>query len=150
MTRTLLAGLALAVTIALPTAALHAEPEQDLERQAAMAQRFDPFDKGGGPDWENAFETPFVRTVGAGKPEPVTFTLKPGAYMVVVLCSCQSMTVSLVDPKGAKLAPLRTNMQAAMYSVDVPEAGLYLAGVDMDDCQEAACDVGVKVYRKKS
>ena len=115
-----------------------------------MAQRFAPFDSGGGPDWENAFPTPFLRTVGAGKPEPVAFSLKPGAYMIVVLCNCTSMAVTLVDAKGATVEPLRSNQQAAMYSLDVAAAGKYLTGIDMGECDEKACDVGVKVYRKKS
>jgi hypothetical protein len=150
MTRILLLGLALAACSLLPLTGARAEPEEDLERQVAMAQRFEPFDTGGGPGWENAFATPFVRSVAAGKPEPVTFTLKPGAYMVVVLCNCQQMAVSLLDAKGKTIIPLRTNEQAAMYSLDVAEAGLYLAGIDMDECDDKACDVGVKVYRKKS
>ena len=142
-----LAGLMIAV---LGASSLHAAPEQDLEREAAMAQRFAPFDSGGGPDWENAFPTPFLRTVGAGKPEPVAFSLKPGAYMIVVLCNCRSMKVSLVDTKGNTIAPLRINDQAAMYSLDVTAAGDYLTGIDMGGCDEKACDVGIKVYRKKT
>ncbi len=128
----------------------HAEPEPDLERQAAMAERFAPFDSGGGPGWENAFATPEFRLVPAGKPEGVTLSLQPGAYMVVVLCNCQTMEVTLVAPGGATIAPLRSNEQGAMYSLDVPAAGDYLTGVDMGDCEEDACDIAVKVYRKKT
>jgi hypothetical protein len=138
------------LAVVLTTTAPHAEPQQDLERQAVMAQRFTPFDSGGGPDWENAFATPFYRVVAAGQPEPVPFSLKPGAYMIVVLCNCRSMKVTLVDRKGTTFAPLRSNEQAAMYSLDVADAGDYLAGIDMAECEEKACDVGVKVYRKKA
>jgi hypothetical protein len=133
--------------IGLPAA--RAEPEQDLERQAAMTQRFDPFDKGGGPDWEAAFPTPFLRQVASGKPEGVSLPLKRGSYMIVVLCNCGSMQVSLLDQSGANIAPLKVSDQAAMYSLDVAADGPYLAGIDMGECDEKACDFGVKVYRKK-
>jgi hypothetical protein len=145
-----LAGLAGLMIAALAASTLHAAPEKDLEREAAMAQRFAPFDSGGGPDWENAFPTPFMRAIPAGKPEPVPFSLKPGAYMIVVLCNCQSMKVTLVDTQGNTFAPLRSNEQAAMYSLDVSKAGDYLTGIDMGGCDEKACDVGIKVYRKKT
>ena len=144
------AGMSGVVLSALLIASPHAEPEPDLERQAAMAERFTPFDSGGGPGWENAFPTPEFRLVPAGKPEAMTLTLKPGAYMIVALCNCQSMQVTLVGPDGAMIAPLRSNDQAAMYSLDVKAAGDYLTGVDMDGCAEKDCDIGVKVYRKKS
>jgi hypothetical protein len=152
MTRTVVCGAALAAAVltALAAQAVRAEPEQDLERQAAMAQRFDVFDKGGGQGWENAFPAPFVRAVPAGKSEPVPYSLKPGAYMIVVLCNCRSMKVTLVDANGKKTEPLRSNEQAAMYSLDVADDAGYLTGIDMAECDEDACDVGIKVYRKKS
>ena len=142
--------LAFAAASMLAAGPVLAAPEQDMERQASMALRFEPFDKGGGPDWSPAFPAPFFRTVAAGKPEPVPLQLKPGAYMIVVLCNCTSMAVTLVDAKGATVEPLRSNQQAAMYSLDVAAAGKYLTGIDMGECDEKACDVGVKVYRKKS
>jgi hypothetical protein len=140
-------GGALALVGASPALA---EPEQDLARQTLMVQRFEVFDKGGGSDWEAAFPAPFVRAVAQGTPEPVMFPLKPGAYMIVVLCNCQAMAVSLLDAKGTTIAPLRSNDQAAMYSLDVDSAGDYLTGIDMNGCGDKTCDVGVKVYRKKS
>ncbi len=130
--------------------AANAEPETDIERQAAMTSRFTPFDSGGGPGWENAFQTPFIRQVAAGQPEPVQFALKPGVYMVVVLCNCKTMKVTLVNSQGATLTPVRSSDQGAMYSLEVVAQGEYLTGIDMGDCDEKACDIGVKVYHKKS
>ena len=147
MRRSILVALILST---LAASAAGAATEQDLERQAAMAQRFEPFDSAGGPGWETAFPTPFFRTVASGKPEAVPLGLKPGAYMVVVLCNCRSMEVTLVGPGQATIAPLRSSEQAAMYSLDVPVAADYLAGVDMGVCDEAQCDFAVKVYRKTS
>ncbi len=137
-------------SLMLAAPAVRAEPEEDLERQAVMAQRFVPFDSGGGEGWENAFPTPIFRQAATGKPEGVPLALKAGSYMIVVLCNCQAMDVTLVAHSGDMIAPLRKNDQAAMYSIDVPAAGDYLVGVDMNDCDEKACDIGVKVYRKKS
>jgi len=139
----------LAAMIAFAAPAL-AEPETDLERQAMMAQRFEPFDGAGGPDWETAFPAPFVRAVAEGKPDSVRIPLKTGAYMIVVLCNCGSMQVSLVGPGGVETKPLRAGEQAAMYSLDVPKDGEWLTGVDMGDCGEKTCDFAVKVWRKKS
>src|SRR5579862_7395312 len=138
----LVRGLMLPAAVAgLLVSAAAAEPENDLERQAAMAQRFTPFDSGGGPDWENAFPTPFIRSVPAGEPEPVQFELKPGSYMIVVLCNCRVMKVTLVDSRGTTIAPLRSNDQAAMYSLDVAALGNFLTGIDMGDCDEKDCDI---------
>jgi hypothetical protein len=144
-----LAGVS-GVLSALCASSAGAEPESDLERQAAMAQRFAPFDTGGGPGWENAFQTPFIRQVAAGQPEPVQFALKPGVYMIVVLCNCKTMKVTLVNSGGTTLTPIRSSDQGAMYSLEVVTAGEYLTGIDMGDCDEKACDIGVKVYHKKS
>jgi hypothetical protein len=142
--------LAFAAASMLAAGPVLAAPEQDMERQASMALRFEPFDKGGGSDWSPAFPAPFFRTVAAGKPEPVPLQLKPGAYMIVVLCNCKAMEVTLVTADGSTITPLRSNEQGAMYSLDVKDAGGYLAGIDMDACDEASCDFAIKVYRKKA
>jgi len=147
MRRTVLFGLA-AVLVA--ASAARAAPETDIERQAAMAARFEPFNGAGGPEWETAFPTPFVRAVPADKPDAVPLPLQAGAYMIVVLCDCGSMEVTLVGPSGAKVAPLKSSDKGAMYSLDVPAASDWLTGVDMGDCDEKACDFAVKVWRKKS
>jgi hypothetical protein len=140
-----LAGLA---ALFLATPAL-AEPETDIERQAEMAQRFEPFDSMPGPGWEAAFPTPFIRQVASGKPDSVTVPLKPGAYMVVVLCNCVSMDVSLFGPDRKAMPSLRSSDQASMYSLDVAAPAEYLTGVEMGDCNDRTCDFAVKVYRKK-
>ncbi len=127
-----------------------AAPEEDPIRQAVIAARFDPFDKAAGDGWEPAFPTPFYRLAGTGQPDAVPLALTPGAYMVVVLCNCETMDVSLVAPGGSTVAPSRTNDQGAMYSLDVAAPGDFLTGVDMNDCEDKACDFAVKVYRKKS
>ena len=144
-------SVALVSALTLLSAPLaRAAPEPDIERQAAMAQRFEPFDGAGGPGWTTAFPTPFFRAVASGKPEAVPLRLRPGAYMIVVLCNCQSMEVTLVGPGETTIAPLKSGDQAAMYSLDVKDGADYLAGVDMGACSEAQCDFAVKVYRKES
>jgi hypothetical protein len=146
MGRALIIGV-LAAALAAQVAA--AEPETDMTRQAALAGRFEPFDKVAGEEWAPAFPTPFYRKAPANGPEPVTLALGPGAYMVVVLCQCESMDVSLIGPGGTKVEPVRHSDQAAMYSLDVTVAGDYLTGVDMGECGEKQCDLAVKVYKKK-
>ena len=147
MVRTVI--LSLAASLIASSAAL-AEPETDLERLAAIAQRFEPFDGAGGPDWETAFPMPFVRSVAEGKADAAPLPLKTGSYMIVVLCNCGSMDVALVGPGGKEIAPLRKGEQASMYSLDVDADSDWLAGVDMGDCAENDCDFAVKVWRKKT
>lgn len=134
---------------ALWATAAPAEPETDMTVQAQLATRFDPFDKAAGEEWEPAFPTPFYRKTPQGSPEAVPLSLPAGAYMIVVLCNCSSMDVTLIGPGGTKIEPMRHNDQGAMYSLDVAVAGDYLTGVDMGDCDQAQCDLAVKVYRKK-
>lgn len=143
-------ALLFAVPAVLAAAPALAAPETDLERQAAMALRFEPFDGAGGPDWETAFPAPFVRAVAAGKPDAAPLPLKAGSYMIVVLCDCGSMDVTLVGPGKQEIQALRKSDQAAMYSLNVAADSDWLAGVDMGDCDEKACDFAVKVWRKKS
>lgn len=126
-----------------------AEPEDDMMKQAELAGRFDPFDKAAGAEWAPAFPTPFYRKAPAEGPEAVPLRLSPGAYMIVVLCDCANMDVTLLAPGGARIEPVRKNEQGAMYSLDAPAAGDYLAGIDMGECGEKTCDLAVKVYRKK-
>ena len=140
---------ALAATLLIAAAAAEAAPETDIMRQAAMAKRFDPFDANVGAEWEQAFPSPRFQTLAAGDSEPVTLELKRGAYMIVVLCNCDSMDVTLLAPDGSPIAPLKSNQQSAMYSVDAAADGAYLTGIDMSECAEASCDLAVKAYRKK-
>ncbi len=147
MGRALISGV-LAAALAAQVAA--AEPETDSARQTALAGRFEPFDQAAGAEWEPAFPTPFYRKAPANGPEPVTLALAPGAYMVVVLCRCESMDVTLIGPGGTKVEPMRHSDQAAMYSLDVTVAGDYLTGIDMGECGEKQCDLAVKVYKKKA
>ncbi len=144
MRRMILSGVVLA---AMATSAV-AAPEADVVGQASLAQRFEPFDQAAGEDWAPAYPTPFFRQAATGQPEAVPLTLQPGAYMVVVLCNCGSMDVTLVGPGGSTIAPARSDDHGAMYSLDVPAAGDYLTGIDMNDC-DGKCDIAVKVYRRK-
>jgi hypothetical protein len=147
MRRLVIGGILLAV---LNASAAAADPEDDITRQAALANRFEPFDRAAGSDWAPAFPTPFFRKAPSGGPEAVPLALKPGAYMVVVLCNCADMDVTLLGPGGTKIEPVRHNEQGAMYSLDVAVAGDYLTGVDMGECGAKQCDLAVKVYKKKS
>ena len=151
MSRIIISGLlgaALWIGAAGRGAAL-AEPETDMTVQAQLAARFDPFDKAAGTGWEPAFPTPIYRKAPQGGPEAVPLSLQAGSYMIVVLCNCDSMDVSLIGPGGTKIEPIRHNDQGAMYSLDAAVAGDYLTGIDMGDCDSAKCDLAVKVYRKK-
>ncbi len=143
------AMLATALAVLLGAGPALADPLTDIEHQATMAKRFDPFDANKGAEWEQAFETPFFRTVAAGESDPVTLPLKRGAYMIVVLCNCDSMDVTLLSSDGMTIAPLKSNQQSAMYSLDAPADGDYLVGIDMSECGESTCDLAVKAYRKK-
>ena len=127
-----------------------AVPEDDLTRQAAMAQRFAPFDEGAGPNWGPAFDFPFFRSAGVGDSDAVSLLLKPGAYQVVVLCNCEKLAVTLRAPDGSAPPPARVNDQGAMFSLDVPIGGEFVVTAEMQDCQEDACSYAVKAYRKKS
>ena len=142
----MLAALAAALIGTVPA---RADPQTDIERQATMAKRFDPFDANKGPEWGPAFPTPFFRSLAAGDSDPVDVPLTRGAYMIVVLCNCDSMDVTLLGPDGATIAPLKSNQQSAMYSLDVVADGPYLAGVDMTECAEDPCDFAIKAYRRK-
>ena len=138
-----------ALTLAVCAAVARAEPEDDPAAPAKFATRLEAFDKAAGTEWEAAFPAPFYRKAPADGPEQMNLTLKPGSYMVVVLCQCAQMDVSLISPSGAKVEPLRKSDQAAMYSLDVASAGDYLTGVDMGECGSGQCDLAIKVYRKK-
>ena len=117
----------------------------------ALLERFAPFDQQADSDgWESIAAEPVYSAVAVGKPEGAPMTLQPGAYKVVVLCDCAMMEVTLLKPDSTAVAPERSDEHGAMYSLDVPSAGAYLTGIDMNDCGSAKCDVGVKVYRKKS
>ncbi len=146
MRRAIYTGLALSLLLA---SAVRAAPEEDPSRQVAMAERLQPFDSAGGDDWEPAFQFPFYRDAASGESDAVTMSLTPGAYMIVTLCNCQTMEVTLVGPGGVTIQPVRTNDQGAMYSLDAPVAGPYLVGIDMGDCEDKVCDIAVKAYRKK-
>ncbi len=146
MRRLILAASALTLLAASGAAA---GPETDLTRQASMAERFDPFDKASGSDWEAAFPYPFFRSSGQGDVDAVPLLLKPGAYTVVVLCSCEKMDVVLHAPDGSDPPPARSNEQGAMYTLDVAAAGEFVVSTNMDTCAEDACGFAVKAYRKK-
>ena len=139
---------ALAVDVGASGAARAAD-EDDMTRQAAMAERFAPFDEKKGSDWEPAFDFPTFRSASVGEVDSSTVMLKPGAYRVVVLCNCTKMEVALFKPDGQEALPDRSNDQAAMYALDVPNAGQFLVGVQMQDCPEDHCDYAFKTYRKK-
>ncbi len=121
------------------------------DARAALTGRFAPFDQQAASDgWETTQPEPIYASVAVGTPEGASLTLTPGAYKVVVLCDCAAMEVTLLKPDSATVAPERSDQHGAMYSLDVPAAGAYLAGIDMDDCGRAKCDVAVRVYRKKT
>lgn len=146
MGRIIVSGMLVA---ALFAGAAAAEPETDPARQAELAARFQPFDRAAGSQWAPAFPTPFYRKAAAGGPEAVPLSLDPGSYMVVVLCNCTGMDVTLVGPGGTKVEPIRHNGEASMYSLDVALPENYLTGIDVGDCNAAKCELAVKVYRKK-
>ena len=141
--------LAAPVLTALAAFGARAEPETDLTRQAAMAERFEPFDKATGSDWEPAFPFPFFRSSAEAGVDSVSLLLKPGAYTVVVLCNCEKIQVALHPPDGSASPPARSNDQGAMYTLDVAAAGEFVVSTNMDTCAEDACNFAVKAYRKK-
>ena len=114
-----------------------------------MAARFAPFDGVTGSEWEPAFDFPTFRSAAVGEVDSSPFKLQPGAYRVVVLCNCAKMEVALFQPDGKEALPDRSNEQAAMYALDVPSAGQFVVGVQMQDCPEERCDYAFKTYRKK-
>ena len=134
---------------ALASSAAVAAGEDDMTRQAAMAARFAPFDGATGSEWEAAFEFPTFRSAAVGEVDSSPFKLQPGAYRVVVLCNCTKMEVALFQPDGQEALPDRSNEQAAMYALDVPAAGQFVVGVQMQDCPGDRCDYAFKTYRKK-
>ena len=143
----LAAGALAAGPLGLSTA--HAASEEDMTLQAAMAERFTLFDKATGSDWEQAFDFPTFRSAAVGEVDSSPFKLAPGAYRVVVLCNCTKMEVALFTPDGKEALPDRSNEQAAMYALDVPAAGQFVVGVQMQDCPLDRCDYAFKTYRKK-
>ena len=149
----MLATAALAVgalaVFAMTSGAARAADQDDMTHQAAMAERFAPFDEKKGDDWEPAFDFPTFRTAAVGEVDSSTVMLKAGAYRVVVLCNCTKMEVALFKPDGQEALPDRSNDQAAMYALDVPDAGQFLVGVQMQDCPDEKCDYAFKTYRKK-
>ena len=68
----------------------------------------------------------------------------------MVLCDCTDMDVSLFAPDGSRVPSDRSGYQGAVYSFDVPSAGTYLAGIDMNECPRDVCVVGVKISGIKS
>jgi hypothetical protein len=149
MIRPLIIGMAAALAIAgAPTAgALAADDEA--ARQAALTERFSALDKVAEDGWEQATPTPLFLVVASDKAAGAPLNLKPGAYRIVVFCDCNDMAVTLVGPDAATVPPERSDANGAMYSLDVREAGSYLAGIDMHDCGKDPCEIAVKVYRKK-
>ncbi len=140
---------ALALAVAAPAPAAWAAPDEDPLSQAMIASRFAPFDKVAAEGWEDAFPTPIFRVAGPGDADAVTFQLKAGAYMIVTLCNCAKMDITLLGPGDVTLPPIRHNDQGSMYSLDVPEDGPYLIGVDMVACAQSPCSYAVKTYHKK-
>ena len=138
-----------AAAIFLVSAAAAAAAD-DTAQTAVLVQRFEPFDQAAGDGWEATTPDPLYLAAATDKSAGAPLTLQPGAYRIVVLCNCNSMQVTLVGPDSATLPPERSDTHGAMYSLDVHAAGAYLAGIDMDDCAEKTCAIGVKVYRKKA
>jgi hypothetical protein len=147
MTRFVLLGVAaaLAASSALAPALAVAQ-----DARKVVSDRFTPFDRAARSDgWESISPQPIFASVAVNKPQGSPMTLQPGSYRVVVLCNCSMMEVTLLRPDNSPVPPERSDDHGAMYSLDVPVAGAYLTGIDMDDCAKAACEVAVKVYRKK-
>ena len=132
------------------SAARAAGGEEDMTRQAAMAERFAPFDKVTGTEWQSAFPFPTFRTAAVGEVDSSPVMLQTGAYRVVVLCNCTKMEVALFMPDGKEALADRSNEQAAMYAIDSPAPGQFVVGVQMQDCPEDSCDYAFKIYQKKN
>lgn len=117
-------------------------------QEAAVAARFAPYDKAALKGWSVATPAPVFRNAGDGDSVHTPFALQPGGYRVVVLCDCTAMDVTLSGADGARVPADRSGDQGAVYTFDVPGAGTYVAGIDMNECARDVCVVGVKVYRK--
>lgn len=145
----------LAVAAALAASpSLAATPKLDLnaapspEDNKVLADGFAPFDQAARDGWEATSPEPLYLSAGNDMPAGAPLMLQPGSYRIVVLCDCNMMEVTLLRPDNQPVASERSDDRRAMYSLDVPTAGPYLAGIDMDDCPKAQCDIGVKIYRK--
>ena len=142
-------GLILAVlcsaAVAIPA---FAAPDEDAARQAAMAERFKPFDAMTGSDWGAAFASPFYRSAAQGESDSVSLVLKPGTYTVVILCNCEKIDMAMKAPDGSVPAPARSNDQGAMYRLNVVKGGEYEVSTTLRGCQEVSCSFAVKAYVK--
>ena len=142
MAAVLAASTAFAAPLKLPG-------ESAADDHQILADGFAPFDDQASKDgWGAVTAEPVFLTASTGMPTGAPLTLKPGAYRIVVLCGCDMMEVTLLGPDNSPVAVERADDHRAMYSLDVPSAGAYLAGIDMDDCPKVQCAIGVKVYRK--
>jgi hypothetical protein len=148
MTRFAILGMAAALAASSALAPALALAQGDGRK--VVSDRFTPFDKAAESDgWASISPQPIFASVAVNKPEGSPMTLQAGSYRVVVLCNCNAMEVTLMRPDNSTVPPERSDDHGAMYSLDVPAPGVYLTGIDMDDCAKAACEVAVKVYRKK-
>ncbi len=139
----------IAVAAILAASVASAAPGDEEGQKAALVERFTPFDQAAQGAWEATTPEPLYLAAATDKSVAAPLTLKPGAYRVVVLCDCGQMEVTLVGPDSSPLPSERADDRRAMYSLDVHAAGAYLAGIDMNDCGQAKCEIAVKVYRKK-
>ena len=145
----------LALAAALGASSALAAPHRDKPAaettaadQQALAEGFAPFDQAAQEGWQAISPEPVYLSTAQDKPAGAPLTLQPGSYRIVVLCDCNMMEVTLLRPDNQTIPPERMDDRRVMYSLDVPTAGAYLAGVDMDDCPKPQCAIGVKVYRK--
>ncbi|HEY5409346.1 MAG TPA: hypothetical protein VIJ94_01340 [Caulobacteraceae bacterium] len=139
----------LGVTTVLAAQGAAAAPAAPPAASQVLADRFAPFDQAAEDGWEAATPTPLLLYAAVDKPAGAPLSLQPGSYRIVVLCDCNMMEVTVLRPDSTSVPSERSDDHGAMYSLDVPLAGAYLTGIDMDDCAQARCPVGVKVYRKK-
>ncbi len=137
------AMLVLGAALMTTTALAADDPHQVLLEHMA------PFDKAAEDGWQALAPVPIYASVAVGTPEGAPLSLQPGAYRVVVLCDCGTMEVTLLRPDNSPVPAERSDDHGAMFSFDVPTAGAYLTGLDMQDCGQPKCDVALKVYRKK-
>ena len=139
----------LGMTAALAAQAAAAAPLVGATPAQVLTERFAPFDQAAEDGWEVTTPAPLLISASVDKPAGAPLTLQPGAYRIVVLCDCDMMEVTLLRPDSTAVPAERSDDHGAMYSLDVSAAGSYLTGIDMDDCAQATCQIGVKVYRKK-
>jgi len=137
----LFASAALAAPLRLPGAGT-------ADAHEVLADGFLPFDQAAADGWTPVTREPVYLSAGITTPASTTFELKPGSYRVVVLCDCTAMEVTMLKPDATTLPAERKDDRRAMYSFDVQTTGSYLTGIDMDDCSQTLCAIGVKVYRK--